>query len=210
MSGGGMNLEAFLDWALALPDPRFWELHDGEPTQRPASWVEDGLIKTEVLGQLHRAFEDDPAHEFFGPGLLVPVAERTATEPHFTVVPRATLDWDSPVVRDPVVVIEVPRRDARAEHWAPRLRGYAGLPSVLHVVAVHAAARAALHLRRTEAGAVSGRFLRSGIIVLEPFDAVLDVDALWSRLNRRGSGGRLALTTGSRQNGGAPNGLESP
>ena len=186
---GGMSVEEFVAWALALEDPRFWELHDGEPTQRPASWVQDGILKTEVLGQLHPAFAHDPAHEFFGPGLLVPVAERTATEPHFTVVPRATLDWDSPVVRDPVVVIEVPRRDARAEYWLPRLRGYAGLPSVLHVVAVHASARVALHLRRTEAGAVSGRCLRRGIITLEPLDAALDLDALWARFNRRGSGG---------------------
>ena len=186
---GGMSVEEFVAWALALEDPRFWELHEGEPVQRPASWVEDGLIKTEVLGQLHPAFEHDAEHEFFGPGLLVPVAERTATEPHFTVVPRVGPDWDSPVVRDPVVVIEVPRRDGRAEYWAPRLRAYAGLPSVLHVVAVHAAVRTALHLRCSEAGAITGRFLRSGTITLEPFDAVLDVDALWARLDRRGGRG---------------------
>lgn len=192
MSGGGMSVEEFVAWALSLEDPRFWELHDGRAVQRPASWWEDGLLKTGILGQLWPASERDAAHEVFGPGLLVPVGPRTASEPHFTVVPRAGIDEDSPVVRDPLVVIEAPRRDARAEHWGPRLRAYAGLPSVRHVVAVHAAARAALHLRRVEAGAeagaIAGRFLRDGVITLEPFDAALDLDALWARLDRRGGG----------------------
>ena len=177
-------------WALALEDPRFWELHDGEPVQRPASWWEDGIAKTGILGQLWPVFRDDPEHEFLGSGLLVPVAERTAIEPHFIISPRTGLDWDSPVVRDPVVVIEVPRRDARAEHWAPRLLSYVRLPSIRHVVAVHASARTTLQLRRTEAGAVEGQIRRGGIIALDPLDVVLDLDALWPRLDRRtvGSG----------------------
>lgn len=187
------TIEAFVEWALGLEDPRFWELRDGRAVQRPASWVEDGLARTEVLGQLWPSFQEDEELELFGPGLLVPTGPRTAIEPHFVVVPRAGLDGDSVVVRDPLVVVEVPRRDARAEHWLPRLRGYALLPSVRHVLAVHPRARAALHLRRegqgAGPGAVAGRVLRGGVVRLDPLAAALDLDTLWARLDKARSRG---------------------
>lgn len=154
---GPMTIEEFVKWSLALPDPKRWELHDGRPTQRPASWWADGAAKGELLVQLHAALENDPTHEVLGFGLLVITGEATAVEPHLVIVPKAGVDWDDVVLCDPVAVVEVQRADGRAEYWMPRLRAYAMLPTVRHVVAVHAAARVALHLRGTAAGTITGR-----------------------------------------------------
>ena len=190
MNGQGMTIDAFVRWSLALKDPKRWELHEGRPVQRPGSSWEDGIAKTELLDQLADALEGDAEHEVLGFGPLVVVGERTAVEPHLVITPRAKVDWDSVFLDEPVVIVEVPRRDAHAEHWAPRLLSYARLPSVRHVVAVHPHARMALHLRRTEVGAVSGRFLSGGAVALDPWGVVIDLDALWSRLDRRrGRGG---------------------
>lgn len=135
------------------------------------------------------ALDGDAVYEVLGFGPLVVVDEFTAVEPHLVIVPRAAVDWDSVVLPDPVAIVEVPRADGRAEYWVPRLRAYAMLPTVRHVVAVHAAAQVALHLRRTAAGTISGRALRGGMIVLDPLSLSLDLDQAWSRLDRRRDGG---------------------
>ena len=184
-----MSVEAFVAWSLALEDPRRWELHDGQPAQRPGSWFADGLAKTEVLVQLMEALEDDERREVLGFGPLVIVGKHTAVEPHFVITPRAGVDPDDVVLRDPLGIVEVIRADGRAEHWVPRLLAYIQLPSVRHVVGVHAAARMALHLRRTDPGAVTAHILRGGVIALDPPGVALDLDRVWRRLDRRGGGG---------------------
>ena len=187
-----MSVEAFVRWSLALPDPRRWELHDGRPGRRPGSWGADGLVKTEVLVQLMGALEDDERHEILGFGPLVVVDEHTAVEPHFVITPHAGVDPDDVVLRDPLGIVEVIRADGRAEHWVPRLLAYVQLPSVRHVVGVHAAARTALHLRRTGPGAVTAHILRGGVVALDPPGVALDLDQAWARLDRRGGGGDRA------------------
>ena len=169
-------------------DPKRWELHDGRPTQRPASWWHDGVVKSALLVQLHAALENDPTHEVLGFGPLVITGPNTAVEPRLVIVPRAKVDWDDVVLRDPVAVVEVQRADGRAEYWAPRLRAYAALPTVQHVVAVHAIARTALHLRRAADGAIAGRLLRGGAVEFDPLSVSLDLDRAWARLERRGGG----------------------
>ena len=189
MTEGGMTIEAFIAWSLALPDPRRWELHDGHPVQRPGSWGADGLIKTEVLAQLMGALEHGASHEVLGFGPLVIVDEHTAVEPHFVITPRAGVDPDDVVLGEPLGIVEVIRADGRAEHWGPRLLAYVQLPSVRHVVGVHAAARTALHLRRTGPGAVTAHILRGGVVALDPPGVALDLDRVWGRLDRRRGGG---------------------
>ena len=192
MTGGGMTIEEFVKWSLALPDPKRWELHDGQPTQRPASWWHDGVAKGELLVQLHAALEADPTYELLGFGPLLVTGPATAVEPHLLIVPRAGVDWDDVILRDPVTVVEVVRADGGAGYWLPRLRDYLGLPSVRHVVAVHAAARTALHLRRAADGAIMGRVLRGGTVELAPPGVALDLDHVWARLDRRSGGGDRA------------------
>ena len=189
MSGQDMTIDEFIEWSLTLEEPKLWELHGGRPVRRPGSWFEDGVAKTEILGQLVDALENDAEHEVLGFGPLVVTGERTAVEPHMVILPRAVIDWDSFFLSDPVVIIEVPRADGLAEHWVPRLLSYARLPSVRHVVAVHPAARTALHLSREADGPVTGRLLRAGGVTLDPPGVALDVDALWARLDRRSGGG---------------------
>ena len=191
MSGQGMTIDEFIEWSLSLQESKLWELHEGRPVRRPGSWFEDGRAKTEILGQLVDALEGDAEHEVLGSGPLVVTGKRTAVEPHMVILPRAVIDWDSFFLSDPIVIVEVPRADGLAEHWVPRLLSYARLPSVRHAVAVHPHVRTALHLRCMRAEVVSGRFLRGGVIALDPPGVALDVDALWARLDRRrGGGGR--------------------
>ena len=185
MSGGGMTLEEFIAWSSVLDDPKRWELHSGVPVQRPASWWLDGRLKSEVLSQLHGALEGDPGYELLGFGPLVVVGPTTAVEPHLAVVPRNAVDWDSFVLPDPLVVVEMPRADGSVQYWAPRLRAYATLPTVQHILAVHAAARTALHLRRAANGTMTGRVLRGGTVELAPPGVSLDLDRVWARLDRR-------------------------
>ena len=186
---GRMTIEEFVKWSLALPDPKRWELHDGRPTQRPASWWADGVAKTELLVQLDAALEADPTYELLGFGPLVVTGPATAVEPHLLVVPRAEVDWDDVILRDSVTVVEVVRADGSAGYWLPRLRAYLALPTVRHVVAVHAAARTALHLRRAADDAIMGRVLRGGVMELDPPGVALDLDRAWARLDRRGGRG---------------------
>ena len=187
-----MTIKEFVKWSLALPDPKRWELHDGRPTQRPASWWADGLAKGEFLVQLHAALETDPTYELLGFGPLLVTGPATAVEPHLLIVPRAGVNWDDVILRDPVTVVEVVRADGGAGYWLPRLRDYLALPAVQHVVAVHAAARTALHLRRAADGAITGRVLRGGTVDLDSLSVSLDFDQAWARLERRGGGGDRA------------------
>lgn len=188
MSGDDMTVDEFIAWALALPDPRRWELHDGRPARRPGSWMADGLAKTEALVQLMDALEDDPKHEVVGFGPLLVTGERTAVEPHLVVVPRNRQHPEDVVLHEPFAVVELPQADGTARHWLPRLRAYAMLPTVRHVVAVHAAARTAVHLRREADGTITGRVLRGGSIALDPLPVALDLDGIWARPDRRAGG----------------------
>ena len=185
MTRDGMTIEEFVKWSLALPDPKRWELHDGRPTQRPASWWADGVAKGELLVQLHTALEADQAYEVLGFGPLLVTGPATAVEPHLLIVPRAGVDWDDVILRDPVTVVEVVRADGGAGYWLPRLQAYLALSTVQHVVAVHATARTALHLRRGADGAIAGRLLRGGVVALDPPGVALDLDQAWARLDRR-------------------------
>ena len=186
-----MTIEQFIAWSLALPDPKRCEMHGGRPSLRPASWWADGVVKGELLVQLHTALRDDPVHEMLGFGPFLVTGPATAVEPHLVIVPKGRVDGDSVVLRDPVAVVEVPRADGSAGYWLPGLRAYAMLPTVRHVVAVHPAARTALHLRRVTDGTITGRVLRNGVVTLDPPGVALDLEQAWARLDRRRGGRRL-------------------
>ena len=147
------------------------------------------MAKGELLVQLHAALEADPTYEVLGFGPLLVTGPATAVEPHLLIVPRSGVDWDDVILRDPVTVVEVVRADGGAGYWLPRLQAYLALPTVRHVVAVHAAARTAPHLRRAAEGAIAGRLLRGNVVELAPPGVALDLDRVWARLDRRGGRG---------------------
>ena len=186
---GPMTVAGFVDWALALPDPKRWELTCGRPARRPRATVIEVLARGALLHQLGEGRRDD-AVLAFGSGTLVVPGPDTALDPPVVLAPRAGVDPDSPILDAPLVIGEVLPRPAPAAEWVGRLRAYTGVASVRHVVAVEPRLRLALHLRRADAGPASGtmtgRVLRGGRVDLAPTGVALNLDQLWARLDQAG------------------------
>ena len=182
-----MTAEAFLAWAEVLPDTKGRELRGGVVARRAPPRMRDLLIRGALLHELLAAEEGDEAeHVVLGPGAAVVLDETTALDPDLVVAPRAKVDWDAVTAPDPVAIVEIVRRGDRATDWVARLRGYAVLPSLRHVLVLDAAGRRALHLRRTGPGPEGwdGRVLVRGVVRLDPVRAGVDLERLWAERSR--------------------------
>ena len=182
-----MTAEAFLAWAEALPDNKGLELRGGVVARRAPLRMRDLLVRGALLRELLAAEEGAEAeHVVLGPGTAVVLGETTALDPDLVVAPRAKIDWDALVAPDPVVVAELMRRGDQAADWVARLRGYAALPSLRHVLVLDAASRRALHLRRAGPGPEgwAGGVLARGVVRLDPVRASVDLERLWAERSR--------------------------
>ena len=182
-----MGVEAFLSWAEGKSDHKGLELHAGRVARRAPLRVRDLRLRGTVLGLLLAAEEGTGAeHVVLGPGSMVVPGEATALDPDLVVVPRRAVDWDACTAPEPVAVVELVRLGDGAAAWADRLRGYAGLPSLRHVLVLDAWARRALHLRRAGPGSGGwrGRGLAGGVVPLDPVPVALDLDRLWGERSR--------------------------
>ena len=117
--------------------------------------------------------------------MVVP-GEATALDPDLVVVPRRAVDWDACTAPEPAAIVELVRRGGGVGAWADRLRAYAELPSLRHLLVLDAWARRALHLRRAGpgVGGWQGRTLAGGVVSLDPVPMSVDLDALWTERSR--------------------------
>ena len=178
-----MGVETFLAWAEREANHKGLEIHAGRVRRRAPLRVRDLRLRGAVLELLLAAEEGTRSeHVVLGPGSMVVPGEATALDPDLVVVPRRAVDWDACTVPEPVAIVELVRRGGGVGAWADRLRAYAELPSLRHLLVLDAWARHALHLRRTSPGLGGwrGQGLAGGGVSFDPVPAAVDLDRLWS------------------------------
>jgi Uma2 family endonuclease len=81
-------------------------------------------------------------------------------------------------VTDPIIVVEVLSPSSGGLDTGLKFEGYFRMPSVRHYLVVNSVKRVILHHCRDDAGAISLRIVREGLLELNPPGLVLALDDL--------------------------------
>ena len=162
-----LTADEFIAWALEQPG-RF-ELAEGQVVAMAPERVSHTRAKLDVVVALRTALASRGLDcEAMVDGVSVRIDERTVYEPDALVRcgPRAA--GDAVEVNDPIVVVEVVSPSSRGVDTGAKLAGYFRLPSLRHYLVVDTEARAAIHHRRDEAGAIGVRIVHDGSLSFDP------------------------------------------
>lgn len=124
--------------------------------------------------------------EAFADGITVLTNAMTAFQPYAVVRCGAPLPWDTTLVSDPVVIMEVVHSHfARGYDTMGKMAGYFDLPSVQHYLIVDGSRRSVTHFRR-RIDDFEGRFHSTGPLRLDPPGLDLAVENLLGPLEDSG------------------------
>ena len=173
-----MTVDEYLDWVQQQPSGRY-ELHHGEVVAQASERVRHVVAKANAFMALRDAIRDAGLRcTALTDGAAVRIAGDTAYEPD-ALVTCATLDYDSPEVPEPVIVVEVMSPGSRSADLTRKLSGYFSLPSVRHYLIVDADDRLVIHHARRSADRLDTAILREGTLTLDPPGLTLALAALW-------------------------------
>lgn len=173
-----MNVDEFHDWVQQQPSGRY-ELHGGEVVAQASERVRHVVAKLAAVNALAAAIRAAGLRcTALADGAAVRISHDTAYEPD-ALVTCAALDYDSPEVPEPVIVVEVISPGSRSGDLTRKLGGYFSLPSVRHYLIVDAEDRVVIHHARRSAERIDTAILREGAAVLDPPGLTLPLAALW-------------------------------
>jgi len=175
-----LGTEEFLRWVGEQPGTTRYELVHGEPVAMAPERIAHARVKHRVT----RALEDGIADaalscEALPDGVGLTIDEHTLYEPDAMVVCGSPLDPDAVAVSDAIVVVEVLSPSTRARDAGAKLEDYFRLPSLRHYLLVKTDTRAVIHHARDEAGEITTRIVRSGVLELDPPGLRVAVGALF-------------------------------
>ena len=164
-----MTAEAFLAWAMEQPEGQRYELDGGEVVAMAPERIAHARAKVRFLRRFADAIDAQGLTcEVFGDGMAVRVDADTVYEPDMLVRCGPPLDDTAVVIGDPMIIVEVVSPSSRRRDSGSKLEAYFRLPSVRHYLIVKTDNQAIIHHRRDEAGEISTRIVRDGVIALDP------------------------------------------
>jgi Uma2 family endonuclease len=175
-----MTVEAFIDWSLRQPSGRH-ELLRGEIV--PMNAEQTGHIRTKH--RLARALEDaiDQAGLKCHPlsdGATVRIDAHTAFEPDALVYCGDLLPYETIIVPEPVIVVEVLSPSTASIDAGAKFAGYFKVPSIRHYLLVDGPGKELTHHRRADDGTIRSQSLASGAVCLDPPGFELGVAAIFA------------------------------
>jgi Uma2 family endonuclease len=177
-----LTADAFIEWAAEQPRGRF-ELARGEIVAMAPERLGHTRVKYEAMIALRNAIaERGLGCEAIGDGVSVRIDDQTVYEPDALVRCGPKAPGEAMQVDDPVVVVEVVSPSSRGVDTGVKLADYLRLPTVRHYLIVQTEARAVIHHRRDDAGAIGTRILTGGALALDPPGLEIEVAGLFATL----------------------------
>ena len=170
------NLDQFRDWQARQPE--VWEFIDGAPKLMAPGSKAHTLIKSNVGRAIGEALR--------GTGCSVLIDGATVEVDGSSLIPDvvvtcAPLDFSTPRVDAPVLIVEILSPSNEADDVGRKLALYLGIPSLRHYLVVYQDRRQILHHERRDD--LGGRFLTSiappDPLRLDPPGIELALDAVY-------------------------------
>lgn len=171
-----MTSRAFLDWAQAQPKGKY-ELIAGEIVAMAPERARHVIAKLNVA----RAFQDAIREAgrpciVFTDGMSVVIDDETTYEPDATVQCGSTVDLDSVVADQPMIVVEVLSPSSVELDMGHKLANYLTLASIAHVLIVDPLHKIAFLHSKTSGPEITTRIIRQeGKLRFGPPDVIIDV-----------------------------------
>jgi Uma2 family endonuclease len=164
-----MTADEFIEWAMALPDGKRYELVGGEAV----AMSPERAVHTRTKARAYRALDDAVSRaglrcEAFADGMSVQIDGDTVYEPDALVRCGEPVHGDTVKISDPVIVVEVISPSSRGYDTGAKLQDYFRLASVRHYLVADASKRAVVHHRRDDDGAIRTHIVRAGTLELDP------------------------------------------
>ncbi|MEQ1576889.1 MAG: Uma2 family endonuclease [Hyphomicrobium sp.] len=170
-----MTSPEFLDWAASQSKGRY-ELVDGEVIAMSPERARHVIVKANVFRSLQDAIRNGGLPcSVFADGISVVINDKTTYEPEATVQCGVTVDLDSMVVEEPMIVVEVTSPSSEVRDHSSKLADYFTLPSIVHVLIVDPVKKLVIQHSRGTGADLLTRILRDGDITLDPPRVVVPV-----------------------------------
>jgi len=156
--------------------PERWEFIDAHPRLMAPASMKHAIIKSNTFAALHAALAGTPCTSLVdGPQILT---DEISAIPD-VVVTCAPIDLSTPVIAEPVIIIEVMSPSSEADDAGRKWFSYRKIPSLRHYLVLSQDERAVqVHSRSGDLW--RERFVSSGRVALDDPPVDLDVDALYA------------------------------
>jgi Uma2 family endonuclease len=164
-----MTSDEFIAWAMQQPEGKRYELAGGEVFAMAPERSVHALTKGRIYRRLAEAVEAAGLPcTVYPDGMAVVVDESTTYEPDAMLRCGEELSEDTVKVFDPLVVIEVASPSTQSLDANDKLADYFRVPSLRHYLMVRTKGKIVLHYARDEAGVITIRIIRDGVVELDP------------------------------------------
>jgi Uma2 family endonuclease len=168
------TVEEFEVWHARQPER--WEFIRGEPRMMAPASIRHSIIKTNVGFELRNALaEHGCAVMVDGPQILT---DEISAIPD-VVVTRAPLDLTTPVITEPVIIVEVMSPSSELNDTGLKWLAYRNIPSLRHFIVFSQNQRLA-HVHSRAGDIWRERFLSAGALELDDPPVRLELDALYA------------------------------
>lgn len=182
-----MNVAEFLDWGEAQEKGRF-ELVDGQVVAMSPERIGHVRAKQAIWRALADAIEKARLPcEALGDGATVVIDDENAREPDALVQCGRSLDPDSLVADQPVIVVEVLSPSSERADTGEKFADYFSVPSVRHYLIVNPFREVVVHHARSEAGKIESEIVSGGEVEMTPPGIVISIAAVFASARSRGS-----------------------
>jgi Uma2 family endonuclease len=168
------TVEEFEVWHARQPER--WEFIDNQPRLMAPASMKHSIIKGNVFAALHSAFAGTPCQALVdGPQILT---DEISAIPD-VVVTCSAIDLATPVIAEPVIIIEVMSPSSEADDAGRNWFSYRKIPSLKHFQVLSQDQRVAqVHSRAGDLW--RERFVSAGAIELDDPPLRLEVEAIYA------------------------------
>ena len=170
-----MTVGDFLFWAEEQPRRPRYELIDGEPVEVSPECVRHAKVKFRICRCLDDAISANSLpYTALNDGVVVRIDDHTAFEPDASVAANDSLDDESVLVPEPVIVVEVLSPSTAIRDASIKLEDYFKVPSIKHYLIVDADRKMVIQHHRVGAKIETAIF-HEGQLRLDPPGIAVEV-----------------------------------
>ena len=170
-----MTVEAFFAWLEDQPGRPRYELIDGEPIEVSPERVRHAKVKYRICRCLDDAISAGGyPYTALNDGVVVRIDDHTAFEPDASIAANDSLDDDSILVPEPVVVVEVLSPSTAMRDASIKLEDYFRVPSIIHYLIVDADRKMVVQHHRV-GDKIETAIFHEGMLQLDPPGIAVEV-----------------------------------
>ena len=171
------TLEEFVVWHEKQPER--WEFIDGEPVLLELAPLRRTMIKGNIYATLARRLMGKPCTAYVS-GIELRAFEQSALLD--AVVSCSPPDFRTPIVAEPVVVVEVATAATFGRDMSSKLESYRLYPSLRHYIVVHPSKHLVILFHRQSADRLVNVWHEAGPVELPAIGASLTIQEIFENV----------------------------